>query len=425
MDNITHSVVGLGVGALIDRSLPAEPDAAHARTRQRMLLAIGGLASNFPDLDLVLTRLLDTPLGYLLHHRGHTHTLVGAVAEAALLLGLVWLLWPNARRLLQASRSARGGALLAACAGLALHLSMDALNVYGVHPFWPFDRGWYYGDLVFIVEPVFWVAFGIPLAAIVPRPGWRRLFLGLLLAVPLAATLAGFLHPLSLAGLVLLALLLARVERRNAPAEGRAHRGRAALAAGLAASLALVAVQGLALHQARTLVAAALHGLDPGERLLDTALSAYPANPLCWSFVSVAVGGDGGVAAGTTAAAASLHLRRGLLSIAPAIVPVSSCPAGIAGRAPADAMPGLAWLSEQRESLAALRGLARHDCHVNAWMRFARAPSLADGLATDMRWGPPGARNFSTLDVATQAHTPCPHPVPGWGYPRADLLGGR
>ena len=79
MDNITHSVVGLGIGALIDRSVPPEADHDAQRVRTRMLLTIGCLASNFPDLDLVLTRLLEAPLGYLLHHRGHTHTLVGAL----------------------------------------------------------------------------------------------------------------------------------------------------------------------------------------------------------------------------------------------------------------------------------------------------------------------------------------------------------
>jgi inner membrane protein len=101
MDNLTHSVVGLGVGALIDRSLAAEPHPDSRRVRTRMLLTIGCLASNFPDLDLVLTPLLAPPLGYLLHHRGHTHTLLAALGEAALLLALVWLLWPAARRLLR------------------------------------------------------------------------------------------------------------------------------------------------------------------------------------------------------------------------------------------------------------------------------------------------------------------------------------
>lgn len=413
MDNITHSLVGLGVGALVDRSLPPEPDAARERTRQRMLLTIGCLASNFPDLDLVYTRILPAPLGYLLHHRGHTHTLVAGLAEVALLLALVWLLWPNARRLLQASGAARLGAIVAACAGLLLHLSMDGMNVYGVHPFWPFDAHWYYGDLVFIVEPVFWFAFGAPLAAIVPRRPLRWLLLGLMVLIPVGATLGGFLQWGSLAALLALGLALAWIT--NHAHERHGARGRLALAAGLAVSLAFVGGQALALRQARAIVAQAVHTLDPGERLLDTALSAYPANPLCWAFVTVARDDAGG----------TYHMRRGLLSIAPDIDPVTACPSPIAGRAPAAATPQLAWLGDEREKLATLRGLARNDCHVNAWLRFARAPSLADGLATDVRWGPPGGRNFSTMDIATQAPSPCPRPVPGWIPPRADLLDGR
>jgi inner membrane protein len=416
MDNLTHAVVGLGVGALIDRSLPAEPNQEHRRLRSRMLLVIGCLASNFPDLDLVLTPLLDAPLGYLLHHRGHTHTLLAAIGEALLLLALVWLLWPAARRMLRDSTSARHGALLAAGAGLLLHLGMDSLNVYGVHPFWPFDPNWYYGDLVFIVEPVFWIGFGVPLAALVRRPALRRLWLAVIALVPLAATLLGFLQWGSLAGLLALGLGLAWIQRRNDEhhGESRSERGRMALTAGLAASLAFVGLQALALQQARAIVAAEVKRIDAGERLLDTALSAYPSNPLCWSFVTVArTGADG---------TGTLHLRRGMLSVAPALAPVSHCPARIAGPALEDAPPQIAWQAEDRAPVAALRSLAAQDCRVNAWLRFARAPSLADGVATDVRWGEPGSRNFSTMTLGAAAGQPCPHPVPNWGYPRADLL---
>jgi inner membrane protein len=138
---------------------------------------------------------------------------------------------------------------------------------------------------------------------------------------------------------------------------------------------------------------------------------------VCWSFVSVASNEAGG----------SYHLRRGLLSIAPGIAPVASCPAPIAGQAEAQtqASAGLSWLSDERHSLAALRALRHSDCRFDAWLRFARAPSLGDGSATDVRWGPPGSLNFSTIDLAAMATRPCPHPVPGWGMPREDLLGGR
>jgi inner membrane protein len=419
MDNLTHSVVGLGIGALIDRSLAAEPDPDSMRVRTRMLLTIGCLASNFPDLDLVLTPLLKPPLGYLLHHRGHTHTLLAAFAEAALLLVLVWLLWPAARRLLRGSAVARLGAVLAAGAGLLLHLGMDSLNVYGVNPFWPVDPDWYYGDLVFIVEPVFWIAFAVPLAGMVRSRERRWLLLAPVLLVPLAALALGFLQWGSLAALAVLGLLLGWVQRRMDVRHGetRAHRGRAALAAGLACALLFVGVQALALHQARAIVAAELARIDTGERLLDTALSAYPANPLCWSFVSVARTGLG--------ATGSVHLRRGMLSIAPRLSPVSHCPARIAGPALEDAPPQIAWQAEDRQPVAALRALAAGNCQVNAWMRFARAPSLADGVATDLRWGEPGSRNFSTLPYQELGGQTCPRPVPGWGYPRADLLFGR
>src|SRR6185295_6833453 len=139
MDNITHSVVGLGVGELVQRSLPPEADHARQKTRHRLLLTACAVASNFPDLDLVFTRLAPAPLGYLLHHRGHTHTLLYLIPQALLLLALLWMLWPNARALLRASRDARRGLLLALAAGFLLHLGMDFMNNYGVHPFYPFN----------------------------------------------------------------------------------------------------------------------------------------------------------------------------------------------------------------------------------------------------------------------------------------------
>lgn len=417
MDNLTHSLVGLGIGALVDRSVADEPDETRRRLRTSLLLAIGCLASNFPDLDLVLTHVLEAPLGYLLEHRGHTHTLVGALAELILLMGAIWLLWPSARRLLGASGPARGAALITAATGLLLHIGMDSLNVYGVHPFWPFDPRWYYGDLVFIVEPVFWIAFGIPLAAMVERKAWRWLLFGAMAAAPAAAAFAGFLHWGSLAGLLALGMALAWIQQR-ARRRPRGPRSRAALAAGLAVCLGFVGVQALALQDARAAVAAALARLDPGERLLDAALSAYPANPLCWSFVAIERhGGDD--------ATASYHLRRGLLAIAPAISPVQSCPAALAGAAGPGGGPQLAWQSEARAPIAALRALRQTNCHVDAWLRFARAPALVprEGVATDERWGLPGSHNFSSLWYARLASAPCPHPVPDWSYPRGDLLG--
>ncbi len=403
MDNLTHSLAGLALGELTHRLLPPETDAQRAGTRRRLLLTSAAVASNFPDLDLVLTGLAPEPLGYLLHHRGHTHTLLYALPQAVLMLAAIWLLWPAARKLLQTSGAARLGLFATTVLGLILHLSMDAMNVYGVHPFAPFDPRWFYGDMIFIVEPVFWLALGTPLAAHVARPWLRRTFLALLLVVPLLFTLAGFLQWGSLAGLAAIWLLALGLTRRRGE--------RAALVSGVATVLAFVLVQAWSAGLAREQVAASLRGADPSARIVDTALSAFPANPLCWTVVSVA--GDSGD---------GYTVRRGVLSLTPGIAPVAACPFKIHGEYVAKTSAALAWAWEESGSKARLQALRASDCRVDAWLRFARTPSLAGGYATDVRYGPHGSHNFSTLPYAAQAGTPCPSPLPAWGYPRADLL---
>jgi inner membrane protein len=58
LDNLTHSIVGFGTGELVHRSLRPEADPQQQRTRHRLLLVAGALASNFPDLDLLQSSLM-------------------------------------------------------------------------------------------------------------------------------------------------------------------------------------------------------------------------------------------------------------------------------------------------------------------------------------------------------------------------------
>jgi inner membrane protein len=405
MDNITHSFVGLGVGELVQRSLPAEADPARQRTRHRLLLTACAAASNFPDLDLFLTHLLPAPLGYLLHHRGPTHTLLYAVPQAMLLLALLWALWPNARRLLRASRPARLGLGLAIVLGFGLHLSMDFLNSYGVHPFYPFDPRWFYGDMVFIVEPVFWIAFGVPLALAIPQRLLRGAALAGLAAFVLGATWRGYLDWRSLVALFVIggAIAALRVTRRHS---------RRSLALAAAVAVGFIAVQGATSTLGRQRITAALQAIDPAARVLDVAMTAYPAQPLCWSFVSIE----------SNEASGQYRLRRGLLSLAPGLMPVSGCPGGFADPAASDmAAPGIALAPAWQGDLALLRDLAQSDCHVNAWLRYARMPAVTATEASDLRYAVTPRGNFTTLPIEP-ARTPCAG-VPQWGYPRADLLG--
>ena len=402
MDNLTHSIIGLAAGELIDRCLPPEPTPERAQARHRLLLVTAALGSNFPDIDLVFMPFLSRPLGYLLEHRGHTHTLLFAIPEALLLVALLWLFWPAARQVLRVSRAARKGVALAAGIGLLLHLGMDYLNSYGLHPFAPLDARWLYGDTIYIIEPMFWVLLGVPLIVQVKRPAIRIGLLALMGAILLGCTVVGFLAWGSLLMLGIAAVALGSLQRR----------WRHALLCGTVLSVAWTGVQAGASHQARALVAQGLAQQDPGSRMLDAAMTPFPANPLCWSFVSVE----------RNAARGTYRLRRGVLSLNDTIAPTASCPVKlVGGEAPAGTL-GIAWFGSAEASLADLKHLQQTNCHVDAWLRFARMPLIDPDHASDLRFGNLGAANFSTIDYAARAGTPCPAWLPHWDQPRADLL---
>lgn len=407
MDNITHTIVGLAVGEVIHRSFAPEPLAAAQTTRHRLLLTACAAASNFPDLDLVLVKLLPDPLGYLLQHRGHTHTLLLEIPQALLLCALLWLLWPAARRLLQASRPARTSVALAIAGGFLLHIAMDFLNSYGVHPFYPFDPRWRFGDLVFIVEPLFWVAAGVPLLMTIRRRPLRWAWAILLTVVLATATAQGVLHWASLALLATIGVGTAAASR-SAQVKHKVY----SLALGLAVCVGFIGVQAAASSAARAMLQDALALRAPGAHLVDAALTAYPANPFCWNFAAIEVDASGD----------AYHVRRGVLSLAPAVLPVPSCPSGLTGAVSAAPAQAIAVLSDDTGSLSLLRQRAASDCWFSGWLRFARIPLLNGALASDLRFSNALAPNFTTIDLDRYNGHDCPAPLPAWGMPRADLL---
>jgi inner membrane protein len=407
MDNFSHSVAGLAVGEVVHRCLPEESTVECNRVRHRLLLISGWLASNFPDLDLVLTPLLPEPLGYLLHHRGHTHTLLYAVPQALSLCAVLWALWPAARRLLKQSAVARTGLALTVGISLALHLLMDYLNSYGIHPFHPLDARWFYGDMVFIVEPLFWIVFGIPLIMTIRRNSMKILFCTILIGALLFFALREFLPWTSFGALLLLALVVGALQVRAD------DRSNTAFAVSAAIAIAFVGIQGFASHQARQSVRMTLNGQDPRSVFLDASMTSFPSNPLCWNFVSVERKDAEGV----------YKLRRGIVSLAPALMPVTECPARFANpgmKNPAD--PRIAFYAEEAGSLNLLRELSKSNCHFNAWMRFARAPMVSDDHASDVRFSSSPRGNFTTIYFDQFKGRACPRFIPEWDMPRLDLV---
>lgn len=249
MDNLTHSLIGV---LLARASLP------WVRSVRGALWA-GILASNVPDIDLVETPFFaDARLGYLVHHRGHTHTIVGALLLA---VGV----WAFARR----DRAANPVALaVLTVVGVLLHIGADAWNNYGVHPFWPIENSWYYGDFIFILEPWLWVAT-LPLAWTMATRGWR-VTLGVL-GVTLATAMSVVLGPTFGVGWAALTAMLTVVQRR----------WDTLYLPTVLAALTLVTF-GLGSWGVETDVRARLAEQRPAEEILDVALSPRPGVPWCW-----------------------------------------------------------------------------------------------------------------------------------------------
>lgn len=147
MDNLTHSLVGVALAKSgLERLSP-------------YATAVCILAANAPDAD-VITRLWGRWFS-LEHHRGITHSIVGVIAISFILPLLFYLAdraiakWKE-----REPRVKFKGLLIVSLIATASHPLLDWTNNYGVRPFLPFNEQWYYGDLVFILDPWLWLALG-------------------------------------------------------------------------------------------------------------------------------------------------------------------------------------------------------------------------------------------------------------------------
>src|SRR5215831_4675408 len=109
----------------------------------------------------------------LQHHRGITHSFVGAPFVALLVLAIAYGVnfcrqrWGAQSRGPDSVAASRGASRLPpnwkllygyALLGALIHLFQDFTNNYGVRPFAPFSEKWYAWDIVFIIDPIMLVA---------------------------------------------------------------------------------------------------------------------------------------------------------------------------------------------------------------------------------------------------------------------------
>ena len=280
MDPFTHTLVGLTAAkAGLERLSP-------------LATTVCLLAANSPDSDIVVGLTTDR-WNYLHHHRGITHSIVGVIALAVVVPTLVWLVergWAKLRN--RKAKSRYRGLLLASAIATATHPLMDWTNNYGLRPFLPWNGKWFYGDLVFIVDPYILLLVG-GAAFLATSNRWPRIVLWALLGaafVTLSFLVAGRRDPglegAAIARIVLLAGVVVLVTVRVV---GLA-RARERIIAASALALVFCYWSALAVAHGRALNAATLvanHSASEfNEQVLRVVAMPTLANPTRWFCVT-------------------------------------------------------------------------------------------------------------------------------------------
>ena len=156
MDTLTHALSG----ALLARATaPSSPGPNQLSTRAR--IAVGFVAAAFPDIDVVVSHV--SPLAYLYHHRGVTHSVL-MLPLWALALGLLCAL-------LLRREPARWRAYAGVIAlGVGAHILGDLITSFGTIVFAPLSDARYAWSTTFIID--LWFS-GIIIAGLVASLLWR------------------------------------------------------------------------------------------------------------------------------------------------------------------------------------------------------------------------------------------------------------
>jgi inner membrane protein len=276
MDPFTHTLVGLTAAkAGLERLSP-------------LATTVCVLAANSPDSDVIVGLTTDR-WNYLHHHRGITHSIVGVIGLVLVVPTLVWLIecgWARLRH--RRAKSRYRGLLLASAIATATHPLMDWTNNYGVRPFLPWSGRWFYGDLVFIVDPyILLLAGGAAFLATSNR--WPKIVLWALLGatfLSLSFVVGGRRDPgLEGAGVARIALLAGVVVLVTIRVVGVA-RARERIIAASALALVFFYWSGLAVAHGSALNAATLvanHSASQfNERVLRVVAMPTLANPTRW-----------------------------------------------------------------------------------------------------------------------------------------------
>ena len=145
MDNLCHTLAGAALGE------------AGLKRRTAMGSATLMLASNLPDVDVAVFATDTLAMSF---RRGWTHGVLAIAVLPALFAGgmLAWDAWRRRSHPRRKPASA-AGVLLLSYVGMGVHIFMDWLNSYGIRLLKPLSDRWFYGDALYIFDPILYVIF--------------------------------------------------------------------------------------------------------------------------------------------------------------------------------------------------------------------------------------------------------------------------
>ncbi len=377
MDNITHSLVGVMVAQNLWKSYSNQ-----SLQTKKVLHVSALLASSFPDLDMLYASI--TPhLGYLLHHRGHTHTLLGLLPQIAFVFFSIQLFF---RFVLNKSLEHQKLIFTNIAICFLLHIVLDYFNSYGVHPFWPIRNHWHYGDSVFIVEPLYYAAL-LPLLYHSTHSLTIRMLTCAIL--PFICMLAFKMQMMSIGHGIFLLALFGFLTIKPLP-----NVEKSSLILFFFITLLFFINSSMARQK-----------IDPKQNAFDVSIVPMPANPFCLQYIKGELSSD----------KQKILYSQGLVDL---LSFFSTCKQ--------DQMAHFnegVWTKETHAiDLLDLTQGHEKDCWMKAWLKFARFPYKQESTWFDLRFNRKSRRNFTSFDMEALNKEPCPGFLPPWVMPRSDLL---
>ncbi len=351
MDNVTHTLIGVAAYRLLPKRF---------QTKTTFWASVVG--NNVPDSD-VLQRFwwATDDLSSIVHHRGYTHGLFFAI-PLGILVGAIF------NRVFK--RPLRDPAGLVVGAGAAtFHILADLMNSYGIHPGSPFFNRWFYGDSVFILEPLLWFAL-IPVAFLtVSRTSgrilWGTVFAALYYLIWSLPWLSlSYATSLSLLGLVIAGAVL--------------YRQRAKVGISIAVVSVFAFFVGSSVAKSVAIEAWSKTYLT-NERVIDIEATPRPGNPFCWRVWL------------RTENSTHWTSRLAGISFFPGWIEPRECAnsQGVGGQTAELSSPLLrpggriAWVAQSDLEQSLHRHVAAQSCRYRRFLNFTRLPFLRDVTEED------------------------------------------